>query len=90
MKVKYVKHAGSAENNYGKLVSSFDYVGQTGEVIDRDDNGYNTPRPTGYEPVYYLVKFADGTTLWIPVSLYLGFKEDTQKDIFSKHLQEIK
>ena len=73
MKVKLITSilSGLAENENGELVNILPFIGKIGTVLDRQDTGYDTERPTGYEPVYYLVDF-ENEKLWIPFSSYLG------------------
>ena len=48
------------------------YLYQTGRVLRSNDTGYDCERPTGYEPVEYLIEFSDGVRLWIPSAYYCG------------------
>lgn len=79
MKATLLNNVGFVEDEDGKCHHSFDYIGKTGEIIDIEDSGY--------EPVYYLVKFEDGVSLWIPSSSYCGYNYDIEKDVFTKHLK---
>lgn len=67
--------SGLAHNDDDELISCAPFVGKSGDVIDKDDSAYNTSRPTGYEPVYFLVDF--GTQrLWLPSAMFFGDDAD--------------
>jgi hypothetical protein len=40
------------------------FLDKTGKVVEIDDTGYDAERPTGYEPIYYLIDF-DSQRVWI-------------------------
>lgn len=61
-----IRHCGAGfvrDENEERLFAR-DFEGKTGKVIEMDDTGYDTERPTGEEPTYYLVDF-DGQKVWI-------------------------
>ncbi len=66
------------------------YIGKIGVVEETYDTGYDTDRPTGYEPVLALVNFGSTENpdrLWIAFNGYNGFYNG--KDQFTRYLQYV-
>lgn len=73
-----------------RLINMAPYVGQTAKVVESHDSGYDTDRPTGYEPVDYLLEFPDGLRVWMPGSLFCGEEEDSRgrfHEIWERYLK---
>ncbi len=56
--------AGFVRGENNELHIAANLVGRTGRIIDEYDTGYDVERPTGEEPVLYLVDF-DGLKVWV-------------------------
>lgn len=81
--------AGIAKDEDHNSVAAHPYLGKVGKLIESYDTGGDVSRPTGYEPVKYLVEFEDGKRLWIPGSTYRGFDSDTGEDFYTDHLKRV-
>jgi hypothetical protein len=77
--------SGLTRNETDELVQVCPFLGKTGAILEREDTGYDTERPTGYEPVYYLVDFGE-QKLWLPFALYWG-DDKNGKEIWEKYLR---
>ena len=66
---------GLARNENNECIPTRPFIGRTGTIIEIEDDAYNTDRPTGDEPCYYLIDFGD-QKLWIPSSVFMGDDEN--------------